>query len=1275
MKTRTKENKMPLLRSALLLTGVVAFACSQTFPASGATYKEQGGVVLVEAEHFDVRTANGDGHVWQIMPDENSNPNTAADGGFVNARGDKYMQALPDVAGGGTAYNTVATVGQDPHLDFKVQIANAGVYRLYLRWGGYDGSSDSMYAQILEVMTTAGGSGPDWYRYVNNNAASFAAWSGSGAPSTDTANRVSGGGGEVPAVWTLAAGTYTIRLGMREDGCAVDAICLQLASLPAPGDPGPAESLTTTDVDTVAPTLVSARTAGNPNGVLLTFDEAISATTAANKDNFAINNGVLVNSSQLFGNNFTVLLNTTAIAAGPTYEVTINGLQDTAGNTIAANTKATFTQHAGIIERRAFYGNFGGLAGLTNSAAFTQNRPDEVTYPTMFEGPVDYRENYGSNFRGYITPPVTGDYVFFISSDDPSSLYLSTDDSPTNKKLIAYETNWSASRAWTSSGGGSDTTLKRSDLNVNTQWPNGNTITLTAGQRYYVEVIHTEGGGGDNVGVTWMKPGDPEPFDGDPPIPGEYLSPFGSTPGPVSVATAPANTTAYQPVPATFSVVAGGSPPYTYQWFKNGVAIPGATGSTYTTPATTTADNNAKFTVKIMNPFSEVTSPEATLTVITDTTNPILYRAEGGPTMNTVTLVFSEAMRASSTNLANFTIPGLAITAARLTEGGTNIVLTTATQPTNTVFNVTVKDVADFGPGLVLSPNPTTVSFTSWRLQPGGALHKFWAAVAANNIAGLTNDARYPNNPTTTSIEPMFEWPRDGGNEGGSNYGNELTAILIPKETADYVFFVCGDDPASLYLSIDSTPAEKRLIAVENSWSNARNWNTPGGGASTVENKRSDLFPGSEWPTPNVINLEAGKEYFIQVLHTEGGGGDNVGVAWIKAGEADPPNGSLPIAGEFLWTYANPDVKTATISITGPAEGATFTPGAAIPLTVNSADPGGAIRKVTYYANGAVIGESTSAPFSFTWNNATEGRYAVTAEVFDYRGLTTMSAPVNIVVGNPPKAILYVHASGGPNATDNEIVAHLRTDLGFAVTTIGALASTAADATGKQLVIISSTVGSGDVNTKFVNVAIPVMMWEQALQDEFLMTLNQDTITRGTTAAQSDIEIVTSTHDMAAGLSGVVVVAPNLSDFSWGVPGPGAVVVAKTTDGADPAHAVIYGYDKDATLIDGTTTAPARRVYFLMTDGTFTGLNADGRKLFDSAVAWAMGTGTQPPPPPQMTAAQSAGNINITWTNGGTLEWTSALTPGGSWTSTGDSDGSYSEAINTAQNKFFRVRR
>src|SRR5207302_1083612 len=52
-----------------------------------------------------------------------------------------------------------------------------------------------------------------------------------------------------------------------------------------------------------------------------------------------------------------------------------------------------------------------------------------------------------------------------------------------------------------------------------------------------------------------------------------------------------------------------------YQWQKNGTAITGATSATYTTPATTSADNSAQFVVVVNNFAGSVTSNAATLTV------------------------------------------------------------------------------------------------------------------------------------------------------------------------------------------------------------------------------------------------------------------------------------------------------------------------------------------------------------------------------------------------------------------------------------------------------------------------------------------------------------------------------------------------------------------------------------------------------------------------------------------------------------------------------------
>src|SRR5213080_3062374 len=79
----------------------------------------------------------------------------------------------------------------------------------------------------------------------------------------------------------------------------------------------------------------------------------------------------------------------------------------------------------------------------------------------------------------------------------------------------------------------------------------------------------------------------------------------------------PANQTVSVGQTATFSVGAAGTPPLTYQWQKNGVDIPGATSSSYTTPVTTSADSGTMFRVVVSNTAGSVTSNSATLTVST----------------------------------------------------------------------------------------------------------------------------------------------------------------------------------------------------------------------------------------------------------------------------------------------------------------------------------------------------------------------------------------------------------------------------------------------------------------------------------------------------------------------------------------------------------------------------------------------------------------------------------------------------------------------------------
>jgi hypothetical protein len=103
--------------------------------------------------------------------------------------------------------------------------------------------------------------------------------------------------------------------------------------------------------------------------------------------------------------------------------------------------------------------------------------------------------------------------------------------------------------------------------------------------------------------------------------------------GAPTITTQPASQTVTMGQTATFTVVATGTAPLSYQWRKNGTAISGATAASYTTPATTSADNGEQFAVVVSDTAGSVTSTAATLTVST---------ATSGGSIKTVFLILME---------------------------------------------------------------------------------------------------------------------------------------------------------------------------------------------------------------------------------------------------------------------------------------------------------------------------------------------------------------------------------------------------------------------------------------------------------------------------------------------------------------------------------------------------------------------------------------------------------------------------------------------------------
>lgn len=167
---------------------------------------------------------------------------------------------------------------------------------------------------------------------------------------------------------------------------------------------------------------------------------------------------------------------------------------------------------AAMMAGKVLYERFDDIDGgeveqLTQSDKYP-GRPDASTMLAAFEMPSGVGERYGARMRAVLTPPISGDYQFFISGDDQAALYFSEDVDGTDPRRIAFVKEWVPNR------------------NVN-RHPEQKSVplSLTKEGRYYLEALLKEKTGSDHCAVGWKRPDGREEF----PIPGIYFSSVAGT--------------------------------------------------------------------------------------------------------------------------------------------------------------------------------------------------------------------------------------------------------------------------------------------------------------------------------------------------------------------------------------------------------------------------------------------------------------------------------------------------------------------------------------------------------------------------------------------------------------------------------------------------------------------------------------------------------------------------------------------------------------------------
>jgi hypothetical protein len=263
--------------------------------------------------------------------------------------------------------------------------------------------------------------------------------------------------------------------------------------------------------ETTPPTILYATGSESFNRVRVWFSEPLDPASAQLASNYQLSGGLTVSSATLgapAGNDgdHIVDLVTSAQAPGQMYTLTVTGVKDqvSPANTIAAGSTVDFSSW--VLFGGLKFEVWNGLSTSDNNIVNTlladprfPDSPDWVTVTTALDSrvvyPDDSHEGYGGKMSGYIIPTETADYRFFLRSDDSSRLYLSTTADPADAVLIAEETDCCDPFVDYTVANDDGVTYATSDPAVN----------LVAGQRYYIEVIWKEGGGGDYCQVAWRK--------------------------------------------------------------------------------------------------------------------------------------------------------------------------------------------------------------------------------------------------------------------------------------------------------------------------------------------------------------------------------------------------------------------------------------------------------------------------------------------------------------------------------------------------------------------------------------------------------------------------------------------------------------------------------------------------------------------------------------------------------------------------------------------------
>lgn len=424
-----------------------------------------------------------------------------------------------------------------------------------------------------------------------------------------------------------------------------------------------------------------------------------------------------------------------------------------------------------------------------------------------------------------------------------------------------------------------------------------------------------------------------------------------------SITTPPADITLVAGTSGSLSVQVSGTAPLSYQWFKNGATITGATASTYSIASATPADAGS-YTVRVSNSVGNVTSAAAIVTVQSPPTITVqpsdvtLVSGTAGSlaVQATGTAPLSYQWFKDGTALSGATLASYAISSASANDAGTYTVLVS-----NVAGNVTSSPAV-----VTVQPAPTPPTITG---QPTSI------SLVAGTSGSLTVQA--------SGTAPLsYQWLKNGATISGATASTYVIASAASADAGSYTVRVSN--------SLGTVTSSAATVTVQ--------------------------VPPTITVQPTSISLTIGAAGSLSV---QAGGTAPLSYQWFKNGSAlsgatsatytiasaaNGNAGSYTVrvsnsAGNVTSSAATVTVQAAPTppSITTQPVGVTVTDGSSINLSVQAA--GSAPLLYQWSKNGAVIPGAVNPTYTVAAATANDaGSYTV--EVSNSLGTITSSPAI-----------------------------------------------------------------------------------------------------------------------------------------------------------------------------------------------------------------------------------------------------------------------------------------